>query len=289
MRRSRALTWQRPAAGCLLLMLANAIMLPAALAEDATPDDAASSAENTAVEQPAESAMQEEDWDWDWEEPTTGPAYKSSVTSTVEQAADTAQAPERVGETAEPDFSVSPKSGHVLFADAPDFGVIPSKKDTSMHPCANCHTWAVSNPTPRTLKVPHENFLLQHGLHGKGQFWCFTCHHLEDDGGLKTLEGEKLGFDEAYILCAQCHPAVAKDWSFGAHGKRVENWKGSRRVLNCTACHYQHSPAIKPREAVPPPPIRRGLVRNDHKPHSEETLWDQIDKRSRQSNTAGNP
>ena len=95
------------------------------------------------------------------------------------------------------------------------------------------------------------------GLHGRGQFWCFTCHDLEGNGGLKTLEGEPLAFSEAYFLCSQCHVDQARDWAYGAHGKRVGTWQGERVVYNCTACHYQHNPAIKPREAVPPPPVRR--------------------------------
>lgn len=230
-----------------------------------------------------------DDWDWDWEETDTGPAYKSDTTRRVDPAAASIPKVPRVGETAEPDFSVSPKSGHQLFADVPGFGVIPSIKDKGMHPCSNCHTWAKSNLTPRRLRVPHDNFLLQHGLHGKGEFWCFTCHHLDGAGGLRTLEGERLSFDDAYILCAQCHPGETRDWSFGGHGKRVDNWQGNRRILNCTACHYQHRPNIKPRKAVPPPPVRRGLVRNDRKPHVEAPLWDKIGARYRESGSAGNP
>lgn len=233
-------------------------------------------------------AAEADDWDWDWEETDTGPAYKTDSGRLDPGAARMPKVP-RVGETAEPDFSASPKSGHELFADVPGFGVIPSIKDKGMHPCSNCHTWAKSNLTPRRLKVPHDNFLLQHGLHGKGEFWCFTCHHLDGAGGLRTLEGERLSFDDAYILCAQCHPGETRDWSFGAHGKRVDNWQGNRRILNCTACHYQHRPNIKPRKAVPPPPVRRGLVRNERKPHVEAPLWEKIGARNRETGSPVHP
>jgi len=260
----------------------------APLADDSesTPASAAEADDSESTPAPAAEA---DDWDWDWEETDTGPAYKSDSGRQVDPAAASMPKVPRVGETAEPDFSVNPKSGHELFADVPGFGVIPSIKDKGMHPCSNCHTWAKSNLTPRRLKVPHDNFLLQHGLHGKGEFWCFTCHHLDGAGGLRTLEGEKLAFDDAYILCAQCHPGETRDWSFGAHGKRVDNWQGNRRILNCTACHYQHSPTIKPRKAIPPPPVRRGLVRNDRKPHIETPLWDKIGERYRQTGSAEHP
>ena len=183
--------------------------------------------------------------------------------ATQEKMAKLANKP-RVGSTAEPDFEASILEGYQLFQDMRPYFVIPSKKDPDMHPCLDCHDWAKSDLTPRSLKEPHDNFRLQHGLHGKGEFWCLTCHHLEGDGGLKTFEGVKLSFDEAYILCSQCHSQEAKDWAFGAHGKRVDNWRGERRILNCTACHYQHRPTYDPRKPMPKPPLRMGLARPGH-------------------------
>ena len=47
------------------------------------------------------------------------------------------------------------------------------------------------------------------------------------------------------MLCSQCHVKQARDWAFGAHGKRVGSWQGERQVYNCTVCHYQHHPAIE--------------------------------------------
>ncbi len=170
----------------------------------------------------------------------------------------------RPGETAIPDFEAEPQAAIALFPDMPNLKVIPSQKDEEMLPCGNCHQWAESDPTPRLLKEPHNNFALQHGLHGKGQFWCFTCHDLEGDGGLRTLEGETLGFDQAYVLCSQCHVQEGRDWAFGAHGKRIGSWRGERQVLNCTACHYQHRPGWLPRKALAGPAMRMGLERPEH-------------------------
>ncbi len=146
------------------------------------------------------------------------------------------------------------KPAYPLFPDAPPMTVIPRKKTADLHSCRDCHEWAESNLTPRALNEPHV-FSLNHGLHGKGEFWCFTCHHLDEDGGLRTLEGEKLDFDQAYVVCSQCHSQQTRDWYFGAHGKRIGNWQGERQVLNCTVCHYQHGPHIEPRTPRPPRPV----------------------------------
>lgn len=188
----------------------------------------------------------------------------------------------RAAENAVPDFAASPRVAYALFKGAPSFEVIPSQRDGEMHPCSNCHQWVLSDPRPRNLKEPHDNFVLKHGLHGKGKFWCFTCHDLSGRGGLKTLEGEKLDFGDAYILCSQCHSDQARDWVYGAHGKRVSGWQGKRQVLNCTACHYQHRPAFQPRAPKAGPVIRKGLTRPAHwvardgqraRTHGYEGLW----------------
>lgn len=198
--------------------------------------------------------------DWDWsaaDDQVTQPEPAVPVQS------ETYRRPS-AGETAAPDLAAEPKPAIELFAGVPPFLVVPSLKDEAMHPCGNCHRWTKGDPTPRALNAPHDNFTLRHGLHGKGQLWCLTCHHMDGDGGLRTLEGEKVGFDEAYLICSQCHSKQARDWAYGVHGKRMGNWRGERRLLNCTACHYQHRPAWKPRDAEPGPEIRQGLERPAH-------------------------
>mgnify|MGYP001580408773 CR=1 FL=1 len=214
----------------------------------------------------AEQASDDTGWDWDSFEPMDdAPTVRQRQVKKLDTAA-AADAPKgpRVGETAAPDFEGDIRPVYALFPDAPVFSVIPSVRDRDMHPCSNCHTWAKSDPTPRSLKEPHDNFSLSHGLHGKGKFWCFTCHTLEGKGGLRTLEGLPLGFNEAYVLCSQCHVQEARDWVYGAHGKRVGNWRGERQVYNCTVCHYQHRPAIKPRAPLAGPGVRQGLDRPAH-------------------------
>ena len=211
-------------------------------------------------------AAASDDWDWDAvEAEDEGPVTKTPVAG----ASAAAPAPgttvvRRDADTAQPDFAAPPVKAVALFSGLPPFEVIPSRRDAEMHPCANCHQWVVSNPEPRRLKPPHDNFELRHGLHGHGKFWCFTCHRNDKDLGLKTLEGQPVDFADAYVVCSQCHARQAHDWAHGAHGKRVGNWQGPRQVLNCTACHYQHSPGFEPREPLPGPTMRAGLPRPDH-------------------------
>lgn len=230
----------------------------------------------------ATSGADTSDWDWDSFAPADdGPTVRSSkvIKRDTPAAEETSEVP-RVGETAAPDLGAEPLTAYALFPDSPAFAVIPSVRDRDMHPCANCHAWTTSDSTPRPLKKPHDNFSLEHGLHGKGGFWCFTCHTLDGGtGALKTLEGQTLDFNEAYVLCSQCHVNEARDWVFGAHGKRVSNWQGDRQVYNCTVCHYQHRPAIKPREALPGPQVRQGLTRPDH--------WRPLGEREYQASHAG--
>lgn len=199
--------------------------------------------------------------DWDWgaaEEVDAAPVTAPRRASTRKRSK---PAPPPV---ARPDLAAATQPAYALFPDMPTLSVIPSTKDQEMHPCGNCHRWAQSDPTPRQLKAPHDNFSLKHGLHGRGNFWCFTCHDLSEDGRLQTLEGEPLDYDEAYVLCSQCHVNQARDWAFGGHGKRLDDWRGRRRVYNCTACHYQHAPSLPLRDAGAGPEVRQGLRRPSH-------------------------
>jgi hypothetical protein len=197
-------------------------------------------------------------WDWGAIEGTDQPVTETRRDSMPKR---TKPAPPPV---AAPNFAAEPKDVYSLFLEMPEFKVIPSTRDTEMHPCSSCHRWAQSDLTPRPLRTPHDNFFLRHGLHGKGQFWCFTCHDLENGGELRTLDGEPVGFNEAYLVCTQCHVDKGRDWAFGAHGKRVSNWQGERQVYTCTACHYQHAPALLYRNAMAGPVPRQGLEAPAH-------------------------
>jgi hypothetical protein len=139
---------------------------------------------------------------------------------------------------------------------APPFSVVPRKDRLTFYPCSACHATMVPNPVLRKLAgAPHPAAL----DHGKGRIWCLDCHQLKDRDYLHTLAGQPTDFDDAYLVCGQCHFNRQKDWYFGAHGKRVANWSGKRVIYNCTFCHDPHSPSLKPRAPSAAPPVRAGL------------------------------
>ena len=141
------------------------------------------------------------------------------------------------------------------YAQAPPFSVVPQVPTLTFFPCTMCHSVLKPNPVPRKLNTPHAAAL----KHGAGRFWCLQCHQKKDRDHLHTLSGENVEFNDAYLVCGQCHFNRQKDWYFGAHGKRVGNWRGERVIWNCTHCHDPHDPAVKPRAPNKLPPVRAGL------------------------------
>ncbi len=142
------------------------------------------------------------------------------------------------------------------YAAAPPFKVVPRIDQLMFYPCMTCHAKKKPDPRPRKLVLtPHPAAL----KHGKGRFWCLTCHQLDDRNQLHTLAGEPVSFDDAYLVCGQCHANRQMDWYFGGHGKRLANWRGERVIYDCTFCHDPHDPTLKPRAPGPPPPVRIGL------------------------------
>lgn len=138
---------------------------------------------------------------------------------------------------------------------APRFSVVPQVDTLMFYPCSTCHNSLPHNPVPRKLETPHPAAL----KHGAGRFWCLQCHQEKDWDHLHTTAGGSVEFNDAYLVCGGCHFNRQKDWYFGAHGKRVGNWRGERVIYNCTYCHDPHDPTIKPRAPNKKPPIRAGL------------------------------
>jgi len=149
---------------------------------------------------------------------------------------------------------------------APEFDVVPRKDELFFFPCSQCHESMEPNPDIRPLDTMHDAEI----DHGRGRIWCLSCHDFENRDYLSTLLGERVDFEQAYIVCGGCHASRQKDWTFGAHGKRVANWQGDRTLYNCTHCHNAHSPAIEPRAPQPAPPVRAGLTREDGEEHIEQ-------------------
>ncbi|MGZ9197202.1 MAG: cytochrome c3 family protein, partial [Candidatus Deferrimicrobiaceae bacterium] len=83
--------------------------------------------------------------------------------------------------------------------------------------------------------------------------WCLDCHDVANRDKLRLVSGEKIGFDESFRLCGQCHGDKYRDWKVGVHGKRTGMWKGEKQYLLCVHCHNPHDPRYKPIAPMPPP------------------------------------
>jgi hypothetical protein len=138
------------------------------------------------------------------------------------------------------------------------FSVRPRRDQLYFYPCADCHEFMDSNGDIRQLEVETGH---PAGLeHGDGRIWCLSCHSSTSQYNmLHDLLGQDLDLDRGYRVCAGCHGEHYRDWSHGAHGKRVAVWRGERVLFSCVECHNPHHPAIAPRAPQPPPPVRAGL------------------------------
>ena len=170
---------------------------------------------------------------------------------------------------AEPPAPTEPET-FAGYTQAPPFKVMPQKDKIALFPCSQCHKLMPPNPQPRKLEAaPHQAVL----NHGKGRMWCLNCHLIDDRDYLHTVRDQKVDFDEAYLLCGQCHFNRQKDWYLGGHGKRVGNWQGDRVIYSCTHCHDPHDPVTKPREASKAPPVRAGLQPMGRTEHDRRKVW----------------
>jgi cytochrome c553 len=123
-------------------------------------------------------------------------------------------------------------------------------------PCSECHKEMKPNTRRRTLTDEHTNIVLNHS---KGR-WCLDCHDTYDRDKLHLVNGQRIGFDESYRLCGQCHGDKYRDWKVGVHGKRTGMWNGEKQYLLCVNCHNPHDPRFKPLQPMPPP-VRPGDIR----------------------------
>ena len=183
-------------------------------------------------------------------------------------------------------------------AQAPPFKAAKRSGDLDMFPCSDCHEGEPVNPKVRQLKEEHTDIQL---VHGSGRFWCLTCHNIAGDSDtFISMKGEPISFDAAYLICGQCHFQRQLDWYFGGHGKRagafpvqreiparydelkveerekIGTWQGERRLLSCPACHDPHTPAIRPYDPSPPPPVRKGLALRPLPQPPRERVWERM-------------
>jgi Cytochrome c7 and related cytochrome c len=131
-----------------------------------------------------------------------------------------------------------------------EFAVPTPPFTPGIFPCTECHKEMKPNPTRRELKDEHTNIVLNHA---QGQRWCLDCHDVSNRDKLRLVSGEKIGFEESFRLCGQCHGDKFRDWKVGVHGKRTGMWNGEKQYLLCVHCHNPHDPQYKPIPPMPPP------------------------------------
>jgi|APSaa5957512622_1039677.scaffolds.fasta_scaffold02509_6 hypothetical protein len=150
---------------------------------------------------------------------------------------------------------------------------IPYLEDVGYYPCTDCHGEdQPPNSKIRVLEEDHEDVNL---VHGKGRFWCLTCHATANRDNLRSLKDQPISFNDSYLLCGQCHFQRQKDFFEGGHGKRKDHWQGAKVLYNCTECHNPHVPQIKPRKPVAIPKVRPGIKRSHPLIHQPLKPWAQ--------------
>jgi hypothetical protein len=130
--------------------------------------------------------------------------------------------------------------------------------DRTQYPCTSCHVAGGVVVTPERIEDAHRDIQPVHPAETGAT--CGTCHAADQVDRLVLFSGERLTLDHAYRLCAQCHFTQVNDWAVGAHGKRLDGWRGPRIIMGCADCHDPHSPALEARVPYPGPhlPARTG-------------------------------
>lgn len=119
------------------------------------------------------------------------------------------------------------------------------------YPCASCHRPGEPAASPERIEDAHRNVLPRHPDPAGSP--CATCHDAARVDRLVLTGGEAVPLTESYRLCAQCHYRQADAWAAGAHGKRLDGWRGRRVLMGCADCHDPHGPAITARIPFPGP------------------------------------
>ncbi len=125
--------------------------------------------------------------------------------------------------------------------------LIPERKgQLKSYACTECHSKPLSlMSSPEDGKKAHWNVKLVHA--DDVTMNCTTCHSENNLDVLSSLTGSEIDFDLSYKLCSQCHTAQFKDWTGGAHGKKIAGWAPPRASMTCVNCHNPHSPSFDSR------------------------------------------
>lgn len=121
--------------------------------------------------------------------------------------------------------------------------LIPDRKgEIKSYKCTECHTKPLNEMKGVDIKRAHWNIKLNHA--SSNTMNCITCHNGSNPDNLKSITGHSIDFNKSYKLCSQCHQKQYKDWTGGAHGKRIASWAPPRASFTCVNCHNPHKPSI---------------------------------------------
>ena len=135
--------------------------------------------------------------------------------------------------------------------------VPPPPFTEGLFPCSMCHSALPVNRARRELTAMHTEIVLKHDEMHR---WCLDCHDAENRDRLHLAGGQRVAFEESYLLCGQCHGEKLRDWRAGVHGRRTGNWNGAKKYLLCAHCHNPHQPRFRALAPKPAPlrPARPG-------------------------------
>lgn len=119
--------------------------------------------------------------------------------------------------------------------------LIPERKsELKSYTCTECHTKPLAQMQSKDIKKAHWDIKINHA--NENTMNCITCHNGNDIDNLNSITGHSIDFDKSYQLCSQCHQKQFKDWTGGAHGKRIASWAPPRASMTCVNCHNPHEP-----------------------------------------------
>lgn len=122
------------------------------------------------------------------------------------------------------------------------FSIPERKGEIKSYACTECHSIPLQQMQRKDLKKAHWNIKLNHA--NANTMNCTTCHDGNSMNNLKSITEHSIDINNSYKLCSQCHQKQYKDWTGGAHGKRIGSWAPPRASLTCVNCHNPHSPGF---------------------------------------------